>query len=236
MGIIIERLEELLPKLNRMGKLVRECHTRILQKELHRLVYKYFNALKPLSYKHRAVCKVDDMTICVGRWISCKYRWHKYGSPIYWDESLFNVLREHGDLISRHVRKPIKEAFGEMVRLTKELIPYSTLRVEREAGQYGCVKYILPSSSGSKIIKEEFDRISIQPNHPQTLRLERDDEEVFINLFSSTYLPVIEDLIDDILALLEELKRRVDKAKRHNDSLLKEIELFALPYMVSNSL
>ena len=223
MGILMTRLEELAPKLNKMLKNIKLTDVNRLRYDLYNKVYHCFHALQPLSHKLReAVSKDGNTKIMVGKWIREKRFWHTFGSEVTDCERFFYIIREHGESISRCVRRPIRKDFFTLAELTKKLVPYEHLTVSKRVDKDVKTIFLFDDVS---ITPHRAEYIEIETIAPRELKI----GSLTVGLNYAGNVVTYEDLIDDILELQSELVQKIDEAKRHNEALLEQMKELVAP-------
>jgi hypothetical protein len=218
-------------------------NTNDLQRELEWFVWKSFELLKPLSYKFIKVTEVKvyyRFDLMIGTWLALKSRWQKRGSSVN-QSYFFEYIRDYGELMIPSVRRPIKDEFSELVRLTKELKPYRGLEVKRGVEERTVYKYYCSYS----LDKEEVLEISplrvvgliLETSAPRDVKLiSTSVTNESVRLTDETDIATIEDLIFDMLELYKIALKEVNKIKSHNKRIMDQMKEVLEPWMISKSL
>ena len=186
MGVIADRLKELMPKYNYLRKLESEINTQELMKSLVSFVYNIFYELRPLSHKFRVVKTISlkrysytyKMRLGIGTWFRVASSWQKYGSDADRRE-VFDIVRSHGDEILDYLRRPIRKDFSQLVTLTKQLKPYDEQTVSHVITRRIVRDYAYSYSEGKMILKEyEIDRVRVLTSYPRCVHLLPTSKEV----------------------------------------------------------
>mgnify|MGYP000070608139 CR=1 FL=1 len=254
MGVITSRIIFLQDKFNEVFTLAGSVSTWELQDQMFRRVYHCFKALQPLSYKYirlgkrQYLCRVygkselqtKEAYFAVGRWVNVVWSYQKYGTGIHWDmEKFFFVMRAIGEEVAKLVRRPIKKDFAELVKLLKELTPYTDLRF-RKPVSIDRVYFFTSSGSWRKELTVTpifFDSIQIETQRPHDLTLLREGKPVktFAISDKETIL-AFEDLLDDAIQLYKRAFKQLKPVKEKNEEILKEMESIALPWKVTQAI
>ena len=143
MGVIVQTILALKDRYDYVLQATEEINTGSLETDLERLVFKSFEALRPLRSEYKVVGDLKDSTgkvyeqIGVGEFIRQKSTYETYGSNFRpdseWSRRRFvDLMRSHGHLITPHVRTSIQEDFGRLMQITKDLKFYDELTVSLE--------------------------------------------------------------------------------------------------------
>lgn len=247
MGVIAQRVDELDGKLKYIYSTACEIDTVYLQRDLEKTVYKALESLKPLRHRYIVLpeTKFQDRIysytcqIAVGEWLRIKYSWQRFGSPIHNREEAFKILREHGDVIALNVRKTIREVVTQLVELTKKLTPYDHVEVSRQVNVTTRIRALRGEWSVFRV-----EKIAVGTSNPFWVRYlyeegsgyppRADSSSFLIDRWDDVAL--IEDLIDDLVELYTEAKKKVMEVKAWNDKLLAEMKSLVAPYLIAKEL
>lgn len=228
------------PGLEYILKVAKKIDTGELDNEMRDTVYKFFNALRPLSHKFKEVCDVElysySYVLGVGEWFRIKDYYHqKYGSFLGSYDLLY-VVREYGDLIKPHVRRPVREAFSELVDLAKELIPYEEIVFKINVPEVE-VYFPVVVNGEVKLEQETVYKIEMSTVHPKELMLHVKGREwprrAWLEL---SELPTLEDIMDYVVELYRRADAELSEVIEHNNRVLKRMKKVVMPYMISGSL
>jgi len=243
MGVIIGRIEELSDKVNYILKLTEEINTRRLQEGLCEFVYDCFTALKPLSRKFTIVCQIDNQWyteyLCMGEWLRIKSgSYHKYGSIVDSNSKFFDIIREYGDRLKPHVRRPIKEDFSLLVDLTKQLKAYNNIEVSMTIPKIKVATYSMWNNK-LELKYYEVDKMSLTTSWPREIKLlnsnnGKDKESIRVD--SEVDICKLEDVIDYVIQMYLKAKNEVTKTKNYNQKIIDKMKKIAEPWIIAKNL
>lgn len=256
MGVIVQTILGLKDRYDYVLQAAEEINTGSLETDLERLVFKSFEALRPLRSEYKVVGDLKDDTgkvyeqIGVGEFIRQKSWSDTYGSNFRpdseWSRRHFvDLMRSHGHLVTPHVRTSIKEDFERLVQITKELRPYDELTVPLEVDppitvhrhnySYSRPRHLeLDDKKVVKLFLKTSDSRRVVYNKV------KDNESGcwpdLIDVSSEANIPVVEDLIDYLVKIYKMAGELVDETKRHNEPLTTEMDTLTSAYKVSKCL
>jgi hypothetical protein len=146
---------------------------------MEKFVHDAFQTLRPLTYNYTEVCDVKGRyssgKLCIGEWLRVKYSYQTYGSSVDGSETVFNYIRNYGDELKPHVRKPIKEDFGKLVDLAKTLQSYNEVLVKLEVPEIEVFEHHCPRFSyddkAIRVTSMTVNAIGIHTSSPWDLLL-----------------------------------------------------------------
>jgi len=259
MGVIIKQFHRMRPEIEQILEAHRRVNTRDLQVYLERCVDKSFNALKPFSHEFRKVCDVREeyyrYELCVGTSIN-KRSWGRTRGREVSGDDLIKIVKNYGRAIQQHVRKPIREDFLRLVELTEKIKPYEQIRVERslqksdirlnQRGSWVCrtrpnkFTYVYITHGGElKFEEHSFSKMWLTTDNPDRVRFNgkgEGEEEFTVYLLHIDELPVIEDILPDVIELYKEAEREVGKTRILNESIMAEMNKVAAPWLIARGL
>lgn len=245
MGTILSRLLELEPKLKEIGGLVRfiDERGREANYDMNGVIYRSFERLRPLSQKFKVVCRIDKYSeLGIGSWLREKHSYHRFGTVIESKETFKRMIRRFGDQLTPHTRRDIRGIFRWLVEQTQSLMDYSEMEVVREVKPQRVAQiFSLDGRVELRWIEVKGLRYSVINPREITLLgrwldIDIDIGDPSIRLDGSSNIAIVEDLADDIIAVLREAKALVEKANEHNEPILKDMDDTTAAYHVNRLL
>jgi len=256
MGVIVQTILALKDRYDYVLQAVEEINTASLETDLEKLVFKSFEALRPLRSEYKVVGDLKDSTgkvyeqIGVGEFIRQKSTYETYGSNFRpdseWSRRHFvDLMRSHGHLITPHVRASIQEDLGRLVQITKDLKFYDELTVSLEVDPPITVhKHTYNTYSNPILEMDEKKVVKLFLKTSDSRRVVynkvKDNESSYwpdcIDVGYEANIPVAEDLIDYLVKIYKMAGELVDVTKRHNEPLATEMDTLASAYKVSKCL
>ena len=257
MGVIYVTILGLKDRYDYVLRTAKDINTVSLETDLEKLVFKSFEALRPLRSEYKVVGDLKDDTgkmyqqIGVGEFIRQKATYETYGSNFRpdseWSRKQFlGIIREHGHLVTPHVRTSIQVYFGRLVQITRELKFYDELTVSLEVDppltvhRHTCNKYtaIPVLELDDKKVEKLFLRTSDSKRviYNKVKENESGYWPDLMDVSSEANIPVVEDLIDHLVKIYKMAGELVDVTKRHNEPLTTEMDTLASVYKVSKCL
>lgn len=243
MGLIVSAINRIKPSLELVFDLAGKVNTSLFQADMEETVMDAFTLLKPLSYRLRKVCIIEkgyyDYTyLCVGEWLRVKRNYQRKGNMVKYKGDFFKFIREYGDLIKPHVRKPIRDEFSSLVDLSKQLIVYDTLRIKIEIPETEV--YLCDFDRYDKrvnVITRRVKGLGVSTDYSWHVILYLVNEGTCgLSIYSMEYASIIEDIIDYIIELYRNAYIEVSRVKEHNDRILREIRDVVEPFRVANAI
>jgi len=257
MGVIVQTILALKDRYDYVLRTAKDINTVNLETDLENLVFKSFEALRPLRSEYKIVGDLKDSTgkvyeqIGVGEFIRQKSTYETYGSNFRpdseWSRKRFvNLMRSHGHLVTPHVRTSIQEDFGRLMQITKDLKVYDELTVSLEVTpslivhKHTCNKYTanpvleLDDKKVEKLFLKTSDSEKVVYN-----KVKENESGYWPDLIDVSYeanIPVVEDLIDYLVKIYKMAGELVDVTRSHNDPLTTEMDTLASAYKVSKCL
>jgi len=257
MGVIFQTILALKDRYDYVLRTAKDINTVSLETDLEKLVFKSFEALRPLRNEYKVVGDLKDSAgkvyeqIGVGEFIRQKSTCETYGSNFRpdseWSRRRFmNLMRSHGHLVTPHVRASIQEDFGRLMQITNNLKFYDELTVSLEVDppitvhRHTCNKYTatpvleLDEKKVVKLFLKTSDSEKVVYN-----KVKENESGYWPSLLDVSYeanIPVVEDLIDYLVKIYKMAGELVDVTKRHNGPLTTEMDTLASAYKVSKCL
>lgn len=246
MGIIIAGLKLIKPAYDFVLEMAPGVYTDGLQSGMEKFVNDCFQTLRPLTYKYTEVCEVEHRwgkeTLCIGEWLRLKYRYQTYGSTLERSEQVFTYIRDYGDELKPHVRKPIKDDFAKLVDLAKNLQSYNEVVVkleipETEVFEHYCPKYSYDDKAIT-ITSIVASAIGIKTSDPWTLLLFKDGEEEpeERSITDESEASLFEDIISHMVELFKRADAEVSVVREHNEKIMEEMSRIVGPWKIANEL
>jgi len=256
MGVIAQTILGLKDRYDYVLQAAEEINTGYLETDLERLVFKSFEALRPLRSEYKVVGDLKDSTgkvyeqIGVGEFIRQKAINETYGSSFRpdseWSRRRFmEIIRSNGHLITPHVRTSIQEDFGRLVQITKDLKPYDELTVSLKVNPPITVHRHTYNNYSNHLLELEDKRVvklflkTSESRRVVYNKVKKNESGCWPDLIDVSYeanIPVVEDLIDYLVKVYKMAGELVDVTKRHNEPLTTEMDTLASAYKVSKCL
>jgi len=256
MGVIVQTILALKDRYDYVLRTAEDINTVNLETDLERLVFKSFEALRPLRSEYMVVGDLKDSTgkvyeqIGVGEFIRQKSTYETYGSNFRpdseWSRRRFvDLMRSHGHLVTPHVRTSIQDDFGRLVQITKDLKPYDELTLSLEVDPPVTVhRHTYNNYSNHLLEMDEKKVVKLFLKTSDSRRVVynkvKDNESGYwpdlIDVSSEANIPVAEDLIDYLVKIYKMASELVDETRRHNEPLTTEMDTLASAYKVSKCL
>ena len=243
MGIIIAGVRTIKQPYDYILQTANRVYTSSLQSSMTEFVADCFRTLKPLSYEFTEVCEVkgeySSYKLCIGEWLRAKHSYQEYGSTVDYSESIFEAIREHGDELKPHVRKPIKKDFADLVDLAKQLQPYDTLSVLHEIPRTEVYEYFILREGGMSLTSFSISKIGIKTSNPWRLLLFKDGKEEQPDdrdLTDDSKASLFEDIISHIVDLFKKADAKVSVVREHNEKIMGEMARIVSPWKIANNL
>jgi len=256
MGVIVQTILALKGRYDYVLQAADEINTGSLETDLERLVFESFEALRPLRSEYVVVGDLKDDTgkvyeqIGVGEFIRQRSGGDTYGSNFRpdseWSRRRFvELMREHGHLVTPHVRASIQEDFGRLMQITRDLKPYDEITVSLEVDppitvhRHTCNKY---SNHLLEMDEKRVVKLFLRTSDSEKIVYNKvkDDESGYwpgvLDVSYEANIPVVEDLIDYLVKIYKMAGELVDETKRHNEPLMAEMDTLASAYKVSKCL
>ena len=256
MGVIVQTILALKDRYDHVLQATEEINTASLETDLERLVFKSFEALRPLRSEYMVVGDLKNSDgkvyeqIGVGEFVRLKSTYETYGSNFRPDSEwswkrFLDLIREHGNLITPHVRASIQEDFGRLVQITKDLKFYDDLIISLEVDPPITVHkhtYNIYSNPILEMDEKKVVKLFLKTSNPRQVVYNKvqDKESSYwpdcIDVGSESNIPIAEDLIDYLVKIYKMASELVDVTKRHNESLMAEMDVIESVYKVSKCL
>jgi hypothetical protein len=257
MGVIVQTILALKDRYDYVLQATKDINTVNLETDLERLVFKSFEALRPLRSEYMVVGDLKDSTgkvyeqIGVGEFIRLKSTHETYGSNFRpdseWSRTRFiELMRSHGDLITRHVSTSKQEDFGRLMQITKDLKPYDELTVSLKIDPLLTVhKHTYNKYAAFRVLEIEdkkVEKLFLKTSDSEKVvynKVKENESGYWPDLIDVTYeanIPVVEDLIDYLVKIYKMAGELVDVTRRHNEPLMAEMDMIASAYKVSKCL
>lgn len=250
MGIIIAGLKLIKPAYDFVLQMAPKVHTNALQGNMEKFVNDCFQTLRPLTYKYREVCDIEHRyggrtyttKLCIGEWLRVKSTYQTYGSTLDHSESVFNYIRNYGDELKTHVRRPIKEDFARLVDLAKELQSYNEVLVKLQLPEKEVFEYYCPNFSyddkAIKLTSMTLNAIGVKTSDPWTLLLFQNEEEEpeTRHLTDESKVSIFEDIISYMVDLFKRADAEVSVVREHNEKVMEEMARIVGPWKIANQL
>jgi len=257
MGVIVQTILALKDRYDYVLRTAKDINTVSLETDLEKLVFKSFEALRPLRSEYMVVGDLKDSTgkvyeqIGVGEFIRQKLTYETYGSNFRpdseWSRRRFlGLMRSHGHLVTPHVRTSIQEDFERLIQITKDLKPYDELTVSLEVNppitvhrhtcnKYGAIPVLeLDDKKVEKLFLKTSDSEKVVYN-----KVKENESGCWPDILDVSYeanIPVVEDLIDYLVNIYKMAGELVDVTKRHNEPLTTKMDMIAGVYRISKCL
>jgi len=251
MGIIIAGLRLIKPAYDFVLSMAPRVHTKALQSGMEKFINDCFQTLRPLTYKFREVCDIEHHSygghtyttkLCIGEWLRVKSSYQTYGSSLDYSESFFNDIRNYGDKLKPHVRKPIKKEFAELVDLAKKLQSYNDVLVKLEIPETEVFEHHCPSFSyddkAITVTSMVVNAIGVKTSDPWTLLFfqRRKEEPERRSLTDESKASLFEDIIDHMVDLFKRADAEVAGVREHNEKIMEEMSVTVGPWKIANQL
>lgn len=246
MGIIIAGLKLIKPAYDFVLQMAPKVHTKGLQSMMEKFVNDCFQTLRPLTYRFREVCEIEHEwgkeKLCIGEWLRLKDSYQTYGSTLDRSESVFNHIRNYGDDLKPHVRKPIKEDFAKLVDLAKQLQSYNDVSVKLEIPETEVFEHYCPDYSyddkAVTIKSTVLNGIGVKTSNPWTLLLFQNGEEEpeERSITDESKAPLFEDIIGYMVDLFKKADAKVSVVREHNEKIIGEMGRIVGPWKIANQL
>jgi hypothetical protein len=256
MGVIVQTILALKDRYDYVLRTAEDINTKTLQHNLDDLIFKSFDALRPLRSEYKVVGDLKDSTgkvyeqIGVGEFIRLKSNYETYGSNFRpdseWSRRHFvDLMRSHGHLITPHVRTSIQEDFGRLMQITKDLKFYDELTVSLEVDPPITVHRHTYNNYSNHLLEMDEKRVvklflKTSDSERVVYNKVKENESGYwpdlIDVSSEANIPVAEDLIDYLVKIYKKVSELVDETRRHNGPLTTEMDTLASAYKVSKCL
>ena len=258
MGVIVQTILALKDRYDYVLQATKDVNTKTLQDNLDELVFKSFEALRPLRSEYKIVGDITNSEgkvyeqIGVGEFVRQKSTNETYGSNFRpdseWSRRRFvDLMRSHGNLITSHVSTSKQEDFGRLVQIINDLKFYDELTVSLEVNpsitvhKHTCNKYT--AFRVLELDEKKVEKLFLSTSDPEKVvynkRVENNSSWVSIDNIDVTYesnIPVVEDLIDYLVKIYKMAGELVDVSRSHNEPLTTEMDTLASAYKVSKCL
>ena len=237
MGRLSEALKAFFDEFREVLELVHLADGREKQDAMYDFVFKCFSELEPLSHKFKVIRYIPewDCELCVGKWIRLRYCCDVYGSVVKRRSRFFKVIRNYGEEVARHVRKPIRDVFAELVECVKQLKSYVPHVEEIPVSKTGCLFDLRAKEAVIKEVEVVGLRLDLSdPRYVGVLVKRGGPYDLFI--YSWKHMSLFEDLLPELKLLYKKGAEFIREVDAHNRPLFEKMKELVAPFTVMEAL